>query len=433
VTWISWTGRLTRSTLLVIVLCMLGFPAPSSAAQLDIVVNGPGTIVATIPDARDPESARVVCTTADDPEPFAARVCNPDYLPGRVVTLTAQSIPVDPGLYSFGRSSFGTWSDDRCPPTPVCELPIDSDRQSVAASFSPQKVTVLMTDAPQGPGRVTSMPPGSSCEALRSAPRLCFAVFPLFTTVQLIAEGAEAWRGGCDTVVGSTCTVIADQWRVTQLLFPGGLLGGRGGGFQVQFRVAKDGSGSGTVQSDHLACGDTCSKIVDFGTRDTLKARPNDGSRFAGWRGACGDGPNCSLALGPVTRVTAVFEREPETGSRPSSAPPSQAPPARRTSQSKIPSFVAVVGRRVVVRGVRPRRIRFTVRVSARSSIRGVLQTARGRRVITARTWRIPRGRRVLRLAVPRRARRGTYVLRITASDGRGHVKQFNRRVRLSR
>jgi hypothetical protein len=249
---ISWKRRLTRSALLVTVLSMLGVPAPSSAAQLGIAVNGPGTIVATIPDASGPESARVVCTRADDPEPFAAGVCEAYYLPGRVVTLTAQPIPIDSSLSSLGVSSFGVWSDDRCPPTPVCDLPIDSDRQSVTASFSPQKVTVYMSDAPQGPGRVTSTPPGLTCEALLNVRRECSAAFPLFTAVQLIAGGAGAsWRFGCDTIIGSTCSVIADQWRVTQLLFPGGQLGGLGGGFDraISRRQGRLGFGDGPERS----------------------------------------------------------------------------------------------------------------------------------------------------------------------------------------
>ena len=424
---------MTRWALLVTALSMLGFPAPSSAAQLDIVVNGPGTILATIPDASGPETASVVCTSADNFEPFDTTICREtSYLPGRVVTLHARAIPIDRSLYSFGLSSFVMWSDDRCPSTPVCELPIDSDRQSITASFSPQKLTVFMSDSPQGPGRLTSLPPGFACEALLFTRRECVAVFPAFTTVQLIAEGARPRWTFCDTVVGSTCSVMASHWRQVTLRWPGGQLGGLGAGRELQFRVAKDGSGSGTVKGDDFDCGTRCTRIVEFGTRATFTAFPDDGSRFVGWRGACGEAPRCSLEMGPVTRVTAMFRRGSAGGSKqPPASSPAPPPFGFPPSGSDRP-FIVVVEGRVVVRGARPRRVHVTVRVSARSSIHGVLETARGRRV-TANTWQIPRGRSMLRLAVPRRARRGTHVLRITARDGREHVKRFTRRVRLPR
>ncbi len=426
----SCQRRVTRAGVLVMALCLLGFPAPSSGAQLDLVTNGPGSIVATIPEASAPESARVVCAKVGAEDPYRAGLCPAYYLPGRVVTLTAEPMAIGAGL-----SSFGVWSDDRCPPTPVCELPIDSDSQTVAASFSPQRVEVETSSAPQGPGRVTSMPPGLTCDALPNAPRICTAEFPLFTTVDLIAEGAGAeWLpGGCDTRAGATCSVTADLRRVAQVRFPAGFLGGRGGGFGVHFHVAKDGSGSGLVQGERLNCGEVCEDHVGFGTRDTLVALPDAGSRFARWRGACGENPRCSLAVGPVTRVTAVFERAPAAGSTPPPAPPPAPPPSPPPGPGpgSTSPFVAVVDG-VGVRGARPRQIRFAVRVSARASIRGVLETARGDRV-TARTWKIPRGRHVRQLAVPRRAPRGTYVLRITARDGHGHVKRLDRRVRLRR
>jgi hypothetical protein len=93
------------------------------------------------------------------------------------------------------------------------------------------------------------------------------------------------------------------------------------------------------------------------------------------------------------------------------------------------PRFAARVGP-IVVRGGRSRRVLFTVGVNARSSIRAVLQNARGRRV-SSRTWSVQRGERVLRLPVPKRARRGTYTLNVTARDAGGHVKRFTRRVKL--
>lgn len=423
--WSNRSRGRKRSIVLVTALLVLGFPAPSLAARLDLIVNGRGTIVATIPNAGGTESARVVCT---NPHPSEEQ-CEANYVPDRVVTLRAEPVPAGAGLSSFER-----WSDDRCPSGPVCEIAIDSDRQTVSASFSPQMVTVVMSSAPQGTGTVTSIPAGIACEALPDVARSCNGEFPLFTQVKLIAKGGGAqWEGLCDEIVGSTCSVSAHSRRPAVLVFPGGYYPCTWwcGGFGLQFRVAKDGTGSGTVRSASVDCGDKCSAFIDFGMRETLTAVPDRGSRFLRWRGACAESPRCSLAVGPVTRVTAVFQRLSAAGK----AGGSKSPSKRRSSTQRPTahrSFVAVVGRRVVVHGMRPRRMLFSVGVSAPSSIRAVLASLRGDRV-TARTWQMRRGMRMLRLAVPRRARRGTYVLRVTARDRHGHVKQFARRVRLRR
>jgi hypothetical protein len=123
-----------------------------------------------------------------------------------------------------------------------------------------------------------------------------------------------------------------------------------------------------------------------------------------------------------VTRVTAVFDAVKPLASQ--SQPPTRAPKSKQ-------QFVAVVGQ-PVVRGVRPRRILITVRVNAPSSIAAMLTSARRRRVIY-HSWQVASGSRVLRLSAPKRARRGMYVLRLTARDRDGHVKRFERRVRLRR
>jgi hypothetical protein len=210
----------------------------------------------------------------------------------------------------------------------------------------------------------------------------------------------------------------------------------------VVFRVARRGTGSGTVRgtAGGLDCGRKCSAILDFGSEQTLVADPDHGSRFVRWRGACATAPRCTLAVGPVTRVTALFAKERPPVSRPTTSGPLASRPSRsapaprspRQAQGPERRFIVLVGRRVAVRGVRPRRVTLPVRVNARSSIRLVLEHTRGH-LVSSRTWEVRRGRRVLRLRVPARARRGTYVLRIKAQDRRGHVKGFERRVRLRR
>jgi hypothetical protein len=221
-----------RLIVLVIALAPLGLPAPSLAAQLNLVVNGRGTIVATIAGPTVDESAEVVCASLD-----LLRECSVYDVPGRVVTLRAEPV------VGVGRSSFELWSDDRCPPGPVCQIALDSDRQAVVASFSPQTVVVHMSTAPQ-PGGVTSIPPGLACPARPDVETVCSGEFPLLTAVDLVAEGTGAqWQSGatpwsedtCDAVVGATCSVSARSNRDVDLLFPGGFMTGRSpGGFGVQ-------------------------------------------------------------------------------------------------------------------------------------------------------------------------------------------------------
>jgi hypothetical protein len=76
----------------------------------------------------------------------------------------------------------------------------------------------------------------------------------------------------------------------------------------VRFNVGPAGAGSGRIRSATLDCGLVCTTVQEFGTVVSLVAEPDHGSRFVEWRGACSSEPTCQLAVGPVTRVTAVFE-----------------------------------------------------------------------------------------------------------------------------
>ena len=77
-------------------------------------------------------------------------------------------------------------------------------------------------------------------------------------------------------------------------------------------RVAKDGSGTGSVTSDpgSIACGPTCSAVFPAGTVVTLAASADAGMLFAGWSGACsGTGP-CVITMDGAKAVTATFDVE---------------------------------------------------------------------------------------------------------------------------
>jgi hypothetical protein len=418
-------------------LTALGLPTQALAqsatdlAPFKLKVNGrgQGDILAMIEDAVPGE---------EDP---CTDVCLAHYRPGRVVTLTAR--PKSP-------FEFGFWSDDRCPPGPVCKLVVDRGAQTVVATFSPQLLIVEVSNDSSGPAQLTSEPavdppvpaPFPSCGRVEvpigASRQVWCRAFPASRDkqIKLNAVGDKPfWGAGlkgdaCDAPDGASCSLVAHSRRQVALRFGGPplLLPGDPGDLKVTFRIAKEGTGSGTVRSTLLDCGDTCNATLNFGELHALTADANPGSRFVRWRGACTTNPQCALAVGPVTRVTAVFDAvETASETQPSGGRPQQ---SKRTPSSQA-AFVARVGP-VIVPGGRPRRIHFTVRVNARSSIRAVLHDARGRRV-SSHTWSIQSGKHVLRLRVPKRARRGTYVLKITAHDTAGNVKRFKRRVQLRR
>jgi hypothetical protein len=438
----------------------LGLPARSLAepdlVTLDVQVSGQGRIAATIDHATDGEDADVVCdgsaivpaTTVE-----TAR-CPQRYRRDRVVILKAEPV---------GSSEFESWSDDRCPQGPVCKLVVDSNAQTIVATFSRQQVVVAVSNNSFDPGRITSTlssaprntppvpltcdspaPGAGTGEIADGAQRqLCHGEFPLDAEVKLNAEGVTpTWGSGerddkCDAIVGAGCSLTLQFKRIVALNFgvlppvdPYATVTGPND-VSVVFHVAKNGTGSGTVSSsDKLDCGDTCEAKLRFGAFLTLVADAKPGSRFVRWGGACAGSPRCRLAVGPVTRVTAVFDAAGESPVKPSGM---KAPSKRERSgrRSRSP-FVARVSPQPVVRGTRPRRILFRVTVNARSSIRAVLAKAHGR-AVTSRSWNVQPGIRPLQLRVPKRAKPGAYVLRITARDGAGTVKRFQRRVRVRR
>jgi hypothetical protein len=417
-------------------LTALGFPTqpladpPAESALLVLVVNTPGqgSIVTTIEDAAG-DITKVVCRD---------QKCPARYRAGQVLTLRA---------HAYGFSKFGFWSDDRCPPKPVCTLAMDPGEQAVVATFTPQLLSVLLSNDSVERGQLTSEPEGEppnpfwgqSCESDEIASNVHSQVwcreFPASkeTGVKLTGKGIEPfWLAdddACDAIVGTECSLVPNSRRQVALHFGGPVVPfSSPGDLDVMFRIAKGGTGSGTVRSESLDCGDKCEKELRFGERQTLVANAEASSRFVGWRGACAASPQCELNAGPVTRVTAVFD----TVGKPSGTTPSGTTPQRskRGGSTQTP-FVARIGR-ILVPGARPRRVHFTVSVNARSSIRAVLENARGRPV-SSRAWEVERGERVLRLRVPRRARRGSYVLKITARHKPDDVERFTRRVRLRR
>jgi hypothetical protein len=80
------------------------------------------------------------------------------------------------------------------------------------------------------------------------------------------------------------------------------------------FGVAVVGAGRGKITSSPagLDCPDACSLEFESGTSVVLTARPDSGSRFAGWSGACtGVASTCTVAVGGDTTATALFGPSP--------------------------------------------------------------------------------------------------------------------------
>jgi hypothetical protein len=415
--------RTFRSLIGALAICALVSPANAARAapagagagvgtvELDVIPDGNGTVL------RDPvPGGRGECRGSD------VRVlhCAYTYARDEHVTLTAE--PNGPDV------SFVGWSDERCAGTGPCTLPMDTERQSVTALFSPQRVLVAIA----GQGAVSATP-GSNCDAFPNHPEIVdCGNFPLLSQVVLHAtpespQGhAPIWRGAlCDPPAPEpgqpTCTVSVYSLRWATVGFgqePGGDIAPSIG---VRFRVLKDGTGTGTVHSRSIDCGNSCVVERRFGQYETLVADPDSDSTFSGWRGACSTAPTCSLTVGPVTRVAAVFDKSKTSkGPTPESQPPQ---PATR--------FVARLKRTAVRGHGRHRRILMRVQVNAPASVRATL-TRRHRRV-TSRRWRVPAGTPLLRMRVPARARPGVYGLRLTLRHGSGGAIRFTRRVRLPR
>jgi hypothetical protein len=417
--------RTFRSLIRAFAICALISPAsaahaaPSRAGvdsdtvQLNVIPDGNGRVL------RQPVPVGgAECRSSD----VVVEECPYDYARGERVTLTAA--PNVPDVRFVG------WSDQRCAGTGPCTLPMDAERQSVTALFSPQRVLVAIA----GQGTVNAVP-GSTCDAFLPGIVDC-GNFPLLSQIVLRATpspqgDAPIWNPApCDPPAPApgepTCTVSVYSVRFASVGFGQNPGGDPSPAISVNFRVLKDGLGSGTVRSQSLDCGTSCLLTARFGQYETLVADPASDSTFSGWKGACGTAPTCSMAVGPVTTVVAVFDKS-KTPTSPGSQPTTPASQPQRPATR----FVARL-RRMAVRGHgRHRRILMRVQVNAPATVRATL--SRGHRRVTSRRWRVPVGSPLLRLHVPDRARPGVYQLRLSLRHGAGGATQFTRRVRLPR
>lgn len=94
--------------------------------------------------------------------------------------------------------------------------------------------------------------------------------------------------------------------------------------------VSRTGDGSGMVRGNGIDCGSDCSHTHREGTRVELKATPADGSRFAGWSGACSGTASCFVTMDQARSVSARFDLELNntSGGGGQETPPPDVPPA---------------------------------------------------------------------------------------------------------
>jgi Divergent InlB B-repeat domain len=212
--------------------------------------------------------------------------CTASYPAGTSITLTA---------HPAAGSVFAGWMG-ACAGSSTCTISLDAPA-SAAARFEPTfRLTLNRTGT--GTGTVTSDVGGLSCGST------CAADYSAGTVVTLTATpGANStfagWTGPC---TGSgTCTVTMVQARSVGVSFTA---------VAFTLTVTKQGAGSGTVVGSpgSIACGATCTDSFPAGTSVTLVAAPDEGSRFAGWSGACSGTGSCAVTVNASAAITATFE-----------------------------------------------------------------------------------------------------------------------------
>ena len=342
--------------------------------------------------------------------------CAVSYPLGTVVTLTPHPA-ADAG-------AFVTWSEPDCESPDACAVTVDEPETTATVTYTTQ--SLLVSDI-GGEGTITDVSGtlGIDC------PGTCSADVAYGTPVVLQAQptgtGVATWLRGCDEGphTGPTCTatVTTDPWPVL-VAFDDTLDPGVPPRVESTFQIRR--SGDGVVRGGGLACGGSCSARYAFGTKLTLTADPDAGAAFDHWSGACGSHAACTVPVGPITAVRAIFvplARAADDAPSPSQ-PPDASPP---TPPPSAPAVVRSLSVRAGGRGSH-RRVRVAFVLDRRAAVRAVL--ARGARTVATRATTLGAGRHTLTIRVPRHARAGVYRLRIRATGG-GAVTTLTRTLRL--
>jgi len=150
------------------------------------------------------------------------------------------------------------------------------------------------------------------------------------------------------------------------------------------------------------------------GSQVTLTATPNTGSTFLGWSGGgCSGTGECTVTVNGRVNVQAQFTPSLGGGGGGTTAP-------------------ASITRVAVVKTKAGRVVRATLNVRRRTGV--AAQLRRNARVLVSKSQQLAPGTRVVKLAVPRKAKAGSYTLRLRLRDvAAGTFTTVNRTVRIPR
>lgn len=208
---------------------------------------------------------------------------------GTRVTLTA--IVAD-------HSTFTGWQGACTGSQPTCSI-ITNATQQVTATFALNQYTLTVIPQGNGHGLITSSPNGIACGITCSVP-LDYGAAITLTATPFTDTLFTGWQGAC---IGATPTCVVTLATDTAVTATFTLK-------QYALTVDRIGTGGGIVTSTPpgLACGITCTVLVDHGAPLTLTATAAISSTFMGWQGACTDiTPACTVTIDRAQQVTATF------------------------------------------------------------------------------------------------------------------------------
>ena len=169
-----------------------------------------------------------------------------------------------------------------------------TDAAPDAGHWSYPGLPVRVTLAGTGAGMVTGG--AITCGSV------CAAFFGRGQAVTLVATAAAGsvfagWSGACSGL--GACNLTVDGPKDVTARFE----------LLRRVTVTRLGAGVGTVASSPggIACGTTCAAEFANGTRVTLTARAQPGSRFVTWGGACAGRVDCTLDVNGAQVVSARF------------------------------------------------------------------------------------------------------------------------------
>lgn len=175
---------------------------------------------------------------------------------------------------------------------------------------TPSTYTASVTLLGTGTGSVSSSPSGIDCPSDCSLTALSGTSFTLVATPGAGSVFA-GWSGSC-TGTGPVTTVTVSNYLFCYATFT------RTSTTTVDLILSVTGTGLGRIVSSAstVECRTgTCRISATTGTKVTLTAKPEAGSVFTGWGGACaGTGTEISITASSTANCSAAFSPGPETG-----------------------------------------------------------------------------------------------------------------------